>query len=376
MKDLIEMLDRAAKLDDSAKKPLTDSVKGDAAKKLKDAASSVKCRLTPGFKRYALETPDYVDNIIEDELLYCGNALCKEFPNMKYWKFGEKSKLTDLYGNYCVVETGTDEGKILVQLDGHGRIYHLEESVNQLAEDYDFNDNWAHSIFTDDVNGKLIGRLGNRLHDDRGVPVRCEYSQWNYGELVYDLFDTHPVVLTEENLESIVDKICSAYASWKENINCDAPDAGANDWYNDTGAADDDGWPNDAMSDDPDYCHRVNDWWDAHRWEYEDDEDYDDYDNEDVDESLRSQRGKTVNEAVKKDTKIERPKGYKGTVGGYLSVDRYGTFVSRKTDSGGVQISSANYDWIKDNFDLVEQPNLEYKTMWGRGVVYKIVEKK
>ena len=111
----------------------------------------------------------------------------------------------------------------------------------------------------------------------------------------------------------------------------------------------------------------------------EDEDDYDDYDDEDVDESLRSQRGKTVNEAVKKDTKntkIERPKGYKGTVGGYLSIDRYGTFVSRKTDSGGVQISSANYDWIKDNFDLVEQPDLEYKTMWGRGVVYKIVEKK
>jgi hypothetical protein len=74
--------------------------------------------------------------------------------------------------------------------------------------------------------------------------------------------------------------------------------------------------------------------------------------------------------------KIERPKGYKGTAGGYLSVDRYGTFVSRKPDSGGVQISSANYNWIKDNFDLVEQPNLEYKTTWGRGVIYKIVDKK
>lgn len=214
MNDLYEALNRAHLLD--------ESTEGGALMKLKDAAESVKCKLTPDFRGYALKNPEHVDAVIEDEILYCGNALCKEFPNMKFWSFGEDDELYDMHGDYCVVETGTEEGRILVQLDGDGRIYKL-------------------------------------------------------------------------------------------------------------------------------------------------------------DESLRSQRGKTVNEAVKKDTKntkIERPKGYKGTAGGYLSIDRYGTFVSRKPDSGGVQISSANYDWITDNFDLVEQHNLEYKTLWGRGVVYKIVEKK
>ena len=45
---------------------------------------------------------------------------------MTGWEFGEDDELTDQYGSYCVVETGTDEGRILVQVDGHGRIYNLE----------------------------------------------------------------------------------------------------------------------------------------------------------------------------------------------------------------------------------------------------------
>lgn len=137
--DLMEALDRAHLLD--------ESTKGDAVKKLKDAASSVKCKLTPGFKRYALESPDYVDNIIEDELLYCGKALCKEFPNMKYWKFGENNKLCDMYGSYCVVETGTEEGKVLVQLDGHGRIYHLEESLYEATTSETTYEDWDDVYF-------------------------------------------------------------------------------------------------------------------------------------------------------------------------------------------------------------------------------------
>ena len=95
-------------------------------KKLQDAAASVKCKLTPGFIEYATEDPDMLDNAIEDELLYCGEALCNEFPDMIGWEFGEDDELTDKYGGYCVVDTGTDEGKILVQIDGHGRIYNLE----------------------------------------------------------------------------------------------------------------------------------------------------------------------------------------------------------------------------------------------------------
>lgn len=73
--------------------------------------------------------------------------------------------------------------------------------------------------------------------------------------------------------------------------------------------------------------------------------------------------------------KVERPKGFKGSVGGYLAVDRYGTFVSSKLYSGGVKISSENHQWIKDNFTLTELPEEEYKTMWGRGIVYKIGKK-
>lgn len=95
-------------------------------KKLQDAAASVKCKLTPGFIEYAIEDPELLDDAIEDELLYCGKVLCDEFPEMTSWEFGEDDELTDQYGSYCVVETGTDEGRILVQVDGHGRIYNLE----------------------------------------------------------------------------------------------------------------------------------------------------------------------------------------------------------------------------------------------------------
>lgn len=37
-----------------------------------------------------------------------------------------EDELLDAFGNYCVVNTGTSEGRILVQIDGHGRIYNLE----------------------------------------------------------------------------------------------------------------------------------------------------------------------------------------------------------------------------------------------------------
>ena len=110
-------------------KKLTESATTDTdtnMKKLQDAAASVKCKLTPGFIEYATEDPELLDDAIEDELLYCGKTLCNEFPEMIGWEFGEDDELTDLYGSYCVVDTGTDEGKILVQIDGHGRIYNLE----------------------------------------------------------------------------------------------------------------------------------------------------------------------------------------------------------------------------------------------------------
>ena len=76
-----------------------------------------------------------------------------------------------------------------------------------------------------------------------------------------------------------------------------------------------------------------------------------------------------------KPTKVERPKGFKGSVGGYLAIDRYGTWVSSKPNSGGVKISDANYDWIKETFKLTTLPEEEYKTIWGKGTVYKIEKK-
>lgn len=125
--DLYEALDRAQKLDETGsidRKAIKAHIND--AKKLENAAKSVKCRLTRGFKQYALEDSEYVDAVIEDELLHCGKALCEEFPKMKFWSFGEDDKLCDMYGNYCVVETGTEEGRILVQIDGDGRIYDLD----------------------------------------------------------------------------------------------------------------------------------------------------------------------------------------------------------------------------------------------------------
>lgn len=108
-------------------KKLAESVTTDNnMEKLQSAAARVKCKLTPGFIEYATEDPDMLDAAIEDELLYCGETLCNEFPEMISWEFGEDDDLTDQYGSYCVVDTGTDEGRILVQIDGHGRIYNLE----------------------------------------------------------------------------------------------------------------------------------------------------------------------------------------------------------------------------------------------------------
>ena len=74
-----------------------------------------------------------------------------------------------------------------------------------------------------------------------------------------------------------------------------------------------------------------------------------------------------------KPTNVERPKGFKGTAGGFVSLDRYGIFYSAKKSGGGVKISDANYDWIRDNFDLVT--DREYETLWGKGKVYKLEKK-
>lgn len=71
--------------------------------------------------------------------------------------------------------------------------------------------------------------------------------------------------------------------------------------------------------------------------------------------------------------KVERPKGFKGTAGGFVSLDRYGIFYSAKKSGGGVKISDANYDWIRDNFELVT--DREYETLWGKGKVYKLEKK-
>lgn len=87
----------------------------------------------------------------------------------------------------------------------------------------------------------------------------------------------------------------------------------------------------------------------------------DDYD--DIDEKLT--------EAAKTE-KVERPKGYRGSVGGYYSVDRYGYHFSKQPKGEGVMISEANVDWIRNTFELKECPELEYQTLWGRGVVYKL----
>lgn len=80
---------------------------------------------------------------------------------------------------------------------------------------------------------------------------------------------------------------------------------------------------------------------------------------------------KKVTEAAKTE-KVERPKGYRGSVGGYYSVDRYGYHFSKQPKGGGVMISEANVDWIRNTFELKECPELEYQTLWGRGVVYKL----
>lgn len=83
----------------------------------------------------------------------------------------------------------------------------------------------------------------------------------------------------------------------------------------------------------------------------------------------------TAKNSITESTKVERPKGFKGSVGGYLAIDRYGTWVSSKPNSGGVKISDANYDWIKETFKLTTLPEEEYKTIWGKGTVYKIEKK-
>ena len=160
----------------------------------------------------------------------------------------------------------------------------LKESTSLVKEDYDYRNSWATDVFSDDTDNNLITKFGETAHDNMGVPVCCDWSSWNMPETVTNAFQGKIVKLTPENFDNFMSMLCNAYEAWKltedSKEKCkyyqSYPDFDlANDWYNDSGSAAEDGWPDTPLGDDPEYAQSVMSWWDDNSWKYVDDEDYD-----------------------------------------------------------------------------------------------------
>ena len=132
--NLYEKLNR---LDDSLveskrvvkKKKLTESVEDDK-KKLFDAAASVKCKLDDDTIEYAMYD---VDDFIENELVFAGNMLLEEHPEMLFWKYGDDSD--NNFGGYFEVYESDDEYPDAYYQIVHDRLYDITDEVNG---DYDY----------------------------------------------------------------------------------------------------------------------------------------------------------------------------------------------------------------------------------------------
>lgn len=117
----------------SKKKQLTESVEEDR-KKLLDAAASVKCKLDDETIEYAMYD---VDDFIENELVFAGNMLLEEHPEMLFWKYGNDSGINYNVGGYFEVYESNEEHPDVYYQIVHDRLYDI---TNEVHGDYEYDD--------------------------------------------------------------------------------------------------------------------------------------------------------------------------------------------------------------------------------------------
>lgn len=173
--NLFEKLNR---LDDSLvesrravkKKKLTESVEDDK-KKLFDAAASVKCKLDDNTIEYAMYD---VDDFIENMLVFAGNMLQEEHPEMLFWKYGEDPDTNYNVGGYLEVYESNDKYPDAYYQISHDRLYDITDEVNG---DYD-----------DDIDEMLT-----ESHSDYGEPE--DWKELDSSETMDDERNWQPLTL-------------------------------------------------------------------------------------------------------------------------------------------------------------------------------------